>query len=351
MEDEFTKYEILVLKELEGEITSPEKEELEAWLLDPINREYFLEQKKLWNLTGELRRMEKINAETARIKVERKLFGKTSLSLFRRYLERVAAIVSIPLLFASLWFYFNRYTPDEPVETTAFNKIEVPLGMRSSVILPDSTLVWLNAGSTLLYPVPFGSHERRVELSGEGYFEVKKDSGKSFFVSAKGIDIRVVGTSFNCCAYPDAKYTETMLVEGEIEMSVKDRESRIVMHPGELATLTGNQSRIEVRKVHSDKYISWKSGKLVFRDDPMGKVIEKLERWYNVEFIVDNIEILGYVYSATFSGESLDQMLKMFALSAPIEYRIVPRKKLADNSYEKQVIHITTKTNLKDMKK
>lgn len=351
MEDEFTKYELLVLKEMEGEITSPEKEELEAWLLDPINREYFLEQKKLWNLTGELRRMEKVSLVTARRKVERKLFGKISLSSFIRYSERIAAVVSLPLLFASLWFYFNRYIPDEPGDATAYNKIEVPLGMRSSVTLPDGTLVWLNAGSSLMYPVPFGSHERRVELSGEGYFEVKKEAGKSFFVSAKGIDIRVLGTSFNCCAYPDVTYTETMLVAGEIEILGKDKENRIVMHPGELATLTGNQSRIVVKKVHPDKYISWKSGKLLFRDDPMDKVLEKLERWYNVEFHVDNPEILGYVYSATFSGESLDQMLKMFALSAPIEYRIVPRKKLDDNSYEKQIIHLTTKTNLKDMKK
>lgn len=346
MEDEITRFELLVLKELEGDITPPEKAELEVWLLDPINREHYLELKSLWNLTGELRRMEKVNPATALKKVEWKLFGKISFSPFIRNLERVAAVVSIPLLFTVLWFYFTRYTPYETGNATAFNKVEVPLGMRSSVTLPDGSLVWLNAGSSLRYPVPFGKSERQVELTGEAYFEVIKDADKSFVVTAAGINIKVLGTSFNCCAYPEEKRIETMLVEGEIELSGQDNENKVVMHPGELATFSGNQSRTVVKKVHPDKYISWKSGKLVFRDDPMEIVLEKLERWYNVEFIVDNNEILGYVYSATFSGESLDQMLKLFALSAPIEYRIVPRRKLDDNSYEKQMIHLTTKTKI-----
>jgi len=287
--------------------------------------------------------MEGIDRKKALQKVEKHLFGKGGTISIPRLLERAAAILFIPLLLSALWFYYNSNTHNAIKKETVFTRMEVPLGMRSSMTLPDGTFVWLNAGSSLKYPVPFEGNERQVELTGEAYFEVKKDHSRPFVVSAGDVNIKVMGTSFNCCAYPGGKNIETALVEGKIEISDSLSGHKTIMNPGELATFSKSENKIEIKKTNLGKYVAWKSGKLMFRDDPMDKVLEKLGRWYNVEFQVENSEMLGYIYSATFTGESLDQMLKMFALSAPIEYQMLSKKKLNDDSYEKQVIKLTTK--------
>lgn len=345
MEENISKYELYILKEIEGDLTPIEKKELEKWLQKPRNKVYYLEQKKLWNSVEDFRRMTKINKRRALKRVEEQLFGKISVSFVFRNFERVAAILFIPLLFAAMWFYLNQSSRKNIKSEIVYNTVEVPLGMRSSITLSDGTSVWLNAGSSLKYPVPFEEDKREVELTGEAYFNVKKDKTKPFFVSTTNIDIKVLGTSFNCCAYPNEGDIETALEEGEIEISCKSERNKFIMKPGELATFSKNENKIEIAQANLDKYVAWKSGKLLFRDDPMDKVLEKLGRWYNVEFQVENKEILGYIYSATFTGESLDQMLEMFSLSAPIKYQLLQRNKLNDNGYEKQVIKLTLKSN------
>jgi len=328
---------------MEGELTPPEKKELEEWLQIPQNKIDYLEHKKLWNSIEDFRRMTKINKEKARKKVERQLSDKiTGIQIFRN-LERIAAILFIPLLLSTVWYFFIRDFSGITSNDTIYNTVEIPLGMRSSMTLPDGTSVWLNAGSSLKYPVPFEKNERQVELTGEAYFDVQEDKTKPFIVSTVNVNIKVLGTSFNCCAYPGENNIETALVEGKIEISAKNGKDISVMKPGELATFSKNENKIVVTNANLDKYVAWKSGKLLFRDDPMEKVLEKLGRWYNVEFQVENEEILGYIYSATFTGESLDQMLKMFSLSAPIQYQLLQRNKRNENEYEKQVIKLTTK--------
>ncbi len=345
MKENFSKYELYIFKEIEGELTLVEKNELEEWLRIPGNEVYYIEQKKLWNSIDDFQRMVKIDKKKALKKVERRLFGKVAVVLIFRNLERVAAILFIPLLFAGIWFYSHQHSSKDTKTEVVYNTVEVPLGMRSSITLSDGTLVWLNAGSSLKYPVPFEESKRQVELSGEAYFSVKKNKTKPFIVSAADINIKVLGTSFNCSAYPDEDNIETALVEGNIEISGKNEENKFMMTPGELATFTKNKNKIEITKANLDKYTAWKSGRLLFRDDPMDKVLEKLSRWYNVEFQVEDKEILDYIYSATFTEESLDQMLKMFSLSAPIKYQLLQRSELENNSYEKQVIKLMTKSN------
>lgn len=343
MEENISKYELYILKEIEGELTPPEKKELEEWLQIPQNKIDYQEHKKLWNSLEDFRQMTTINTEKARKKVEKQLFGKMAMLHILRNLERVAAILFIPLVLSSVWYFFIRESPVITEDEIVFNTIEVPLGMRSSVTLPDGTSVCLNAGSSLKYPVPFGRNDRQVELSGEAYFDVQENKSKPFIVSTSNLNIKVLGTSFNCCAYREGDNIETALVEGKVEICGKDGKNILVMKPGELATFYKENNSLDIKETNLDKYIAWKSGKLLFRDDPMEKVLEKLGRWYNVEFQVDNKEILEYIYSATFTGESLDQMLKMFSLSAPIQYKLVKRNKLNDNAYEKQIIKLTTK--------
>jgi transmembrane sensor len=341
MEDTHATYELLILKEFEGELSVQERMELENWLQDPQNQTFYEEQKKLWQSVDDYRRMRKINKKEALRKVEARLFGRFSAVGFLRNLERVAAILFIPLLLAGIWLFSTKYPIPGSREQIVYNTVEIPLGMRSSMILPDGTSVSLNAGSSLKYPVVFHGEDRRVELTGEAYFDVKKDKHRPFIVSTSDIAVQVLGTSFNCSAYPEAERIITALVEGEIEISGKaNRQHKLSVKPGEVAVFSKSGRTIEKNKVSLDKYIAWTSGKLIFRDDPMTTVLEKLGRWYNVEFRVEDEEILRYEYSATFSGESLDQILKMLALSAPISCELLPREKFSDLSYGKQIIKL-----------
>ncbi len=343
MEENVSKYELYILKEIEGAITSFEKSELDEWRQNPQNENYYQEQKKIWSLIEDHHRMKSIDREKALKRVEKQIFDRFAAKRILQSFEKAAAILFIPLLLWSVWYYYHQHSADKVKKEIVFNQVEVPLGMRSSMTLPDGTSVWLNAGSSLKYAVSFDGSERKVELTGEAYFQVVKDKTRPFVVTAGEMDIRVLGTSFNCCAYPDENNIETALVEGNVEISDKSGKILTELKPGELATFSKTGNGISVVKTNLEKHIAWKSGKLMFRDDPMNKVLEKLGRWYNVEFQVDNQEILGYIYSATFTGESLDQMLKMFALSAPIDYQILPKKLMSDNSYEKQIIRLTTK--------
>ncbi len=284
--------------------------------------------------------MRRIRKKQALRKVETRLFGSFPAVGFLRKLERAAAILFIPLVLAGVWLFNTRQPFRDGDEQIVYNTVEVPLGMRSSMVLPDGTSVSLNAGSTLKYPVAFQQENRRVELTGEAYFDVTKDKNRPFIVSTSDIAVRVLGTSFNCSAYPDDEQIVTALVEGEIEISGKvNGQRRFPIKPGEVAVFSKNGKTIEKSKVNLEKYISWTSGKLMFRDDPMEKVIEKLGRRYGVKFQLDDRELLKYTYSATFSTESLDQTLKMLALSAPIRFEFLPKEE--DTGI--QIIQLTKK--------
>lgn len=342
MEENNAYFELLFVKEVEGTLTASEKTELAEWIGNPQRRIVYEEQKKLWALVDDLQKMKTIDKKKALKKVEARLFGRSSVYYLKK-LERVAAVLFIPLLLSALWMLYNSDLSGNFITETVFNTIEVPPGTRSSLTLPDGTFVRLNAGSSLKYPVKFENRERQVELNGEAWFEVKKDEHHPFIVSTSDINIKVLGTSFNCSAYPNAKQIETALVEGKIEISGKSGKNKFLMEPGELAVFSKQEKTIETTQTNLDKHIAWTSGKLMFRDDPMTTVIEKLGRWYRVEFQVEEPEILNYTYSATFSGESLDQVLKMLALSAPINFRFLPREMSGDLEYETQVIKLTKK--------
>lgn len=339
MEENISKFELLLIKDLEGELSVEEKAELDEWLENPQNRTLYDEQKKLWSSADDLRKMKSIDKKKALNKIEAQLFGKLVINHFRK-LERIAAVLFIPVLLTAAWLFYDSHFNYSFKNQLVYNTVEIPSGTKSKLTLPDGTNVCLNAGSSLKYPVEFQGNERRIELSGEAYFEVTKNKKWPFIVSAGELNIKVLGTKFNCSAYPNDKLVETALVEGSVELSGTNGKNKFVMKPGEFAVFSKTGKTIEKSETNLDKYVAWKSGKLMFRDDPMERVIERLGRWYGVEFQLKDKELLKYTYSATFSTESLDQVLKMLALSAPINFEFVP-KETGNNSI--QIIKLTKK--------
>jgi len=332
----------LLWNDFSGEISPEGQLLLDRWVNESIeNQRHYSEQRKLWSMFTLHQKMQKIDEHIAYQKVSVKLFSKRKVD-FLVYLQRIAAILLLPVLVVSAIYYYSEKDHTQQF-SSVYNTAETPLGMRSSLTLPDGTKVWLNAGSKLSYPVLFSDKSREVKLSGEAYFEVKKNKKWPFVVSSENMNIMVTGTTFNCNAYPENNQIQTVLVEGEVTVMNQSVTETEILAPGELAVFKRCSQEITKTKVDLEKYIAWKNGKLIFREDKMDLVVEKLERWYNVKFEIKDKEISDYVYTATFIDESLEQVLKMLSLSAPISYSISERGKQNDQTFTKQTVKLYKK--------
>jgi ferric-dicitrate binding protein FerR (iron transport regulator) len=163
-----------------------------------------------------------------------------------------------------------------------YNTISTARGNRYQLLLGDGTKIWLNSATSLKYPVAFNGKERRVELTGEGFFEVAKDKTKPFSVVTSSQEIRVLGTHFNVSSYKDEETVQTTLIEGSV--SVKDKRTAVVLKPGSQAM--SNASGLHVNTdVDTDKVISWKQGWFDFDGMDFKMILRQVSRWYDVDVV------------------------------------------------------------------
>ena len=165
---------------------------------------------------------------------------------------------------------------------TEYNVLEIPRGGEYTVTLSDGTVVHLNSGSELRYPVAFGAERREGFLSGEGDFEVVKDSVRPFFVNADKLKIRVYGTSFNVNTY-DLENIQTVLVEGKIGIQTMNMNTEYMVKPGQLALYNQEKGTMEILNVDVQLYVAWKDHEFMFDDESLEKIMNRLSLWYDVD--------------------------------------------------------------------
>ncbi|HEX8019150.1 FecR family protein [Mucilaginibacter sp.] len=168
-----------------------------------------------------------------------------------------------------------------PAETIAMNMLATPRGGQYQVVLPDGTRVWLNAASSLKYPTAFTGNERRVELTGEAYFEVSKDPSKPFNVKTASQTVTVLGTHFNINSYTDEGATKTTLLEGSVRITRNTGQS-VKIKPGQQAVNTLNNIDIN-ENANIDEAVAWKNGKFIFSNTDLQTIMRQLSRWYDVD--------------------------------------------------------------------
>ena len=166
-----------------------------------------------------------------------------------------------------------------------YNKVEIPRGGEYALVLSDGTKVHLNSMSSLRFPVAFTTGKREVELQGEAYFEVNK-TGQPFIVNANGMQVEVLGTTFNISAYPDEEY-RTTLVNGSVKVSAEKGES-LILKPSQQATIALGSNSIQVRTVDTSFYTSWVKGKINFKDQRLEDIMKTLSRWYDMNVVYEN---------------------------------------------------------------
>ena len=265
-----------------------------------------------------------------------------------RWISKAAAIILIPVL-AFLFYTIsenNRLTNQITSVTVDSLEVIAPVGSRSVVELSDGSVVHLNYGSRIKYPQNFCGETRGVTLTGEAYFEVTRNPDKPFVVTTGRIDVRALGTVFNVNAYPENNNIATTLVEGKVLMEEIKNNGKIEtlkeLIPGQHVIYEKNTGDVKSSMEHVDKYIAWKDGMLVFDNEPIDRVAQKLSRMFNVEIQVDN-EMEKYKYTVTFVDEPLFQILELLTVATPINYRALPRVKNPDGTFSKQKIIIERK--------
>lgn len=207
-----------------------------------------------------------------------------------------------------------------------YNTIATPYGGQYQVVLPDGSKVWLNAASSLRFPTVFAGGERRVELTGEGYFEIARDVAKPFVVHAgTGEDVRVLGTSFNIMAYANEEESRTTLVSGKIRVVAQGGETAEV-EPGSQAVLDHVKHAVTVTEANVDQAIAWKNGLFRFHETGIRQLMRQVERWYNVEVVYQTDGTDQDFTGIVSRSKSIGELLHTLEMTKSVHFRIEGRK-------------------------
>ena len=219
------------------------------------------------------------------------------------------------------------YENNSDLEKVSYNTIKIPYGKKFQLQLSDGTLVHLNSGTTLKYPVKFIAGEnRQVFLDGEAFFDVAKDKKHPFIVNADNLNVRVLGTHFNVSNYPEDAATDVVLVEGSVGMYNSNEEfnadKNTILKPGYKGSFNRENATIMTKPVITDIYTSWINGGLTFRNMTFKNIITKLERRYNVTIINKNEKLANEKFNASFKEESIENVMSYFNDIHGINYTI-----------------------------
>ncbi len=207
--------------------------------------------------------------------------------------------------------------------TEEYNKLTTPVGGEYSLVLSDGTKVFLNADSELKYPVEFSDGKRIVDLKGEAYFEVHKDSLRPFIVRMNGAEVTVLGTSFNVNTYGDDGQIYTTLVNGSVRVSSMKNKQEEMLKPGMQSVMNVQSGLLTVRKVDVEPYVAWREGRFVFRAMTLDLIMRQLQRWYDFEVFYQNSELKDYEFRGVIKRDmDLDKVLSVIKATTNVDFEV-----------------------------
>ncbi len=265
---------------------------------------------------------------------------------YLQILKIAAIVIPVFMLGGILTYSITRNKP-VPAENITFTEIRAPYGARTVILLPDGSTVWLNAGSKIKYMNVFNRENREIQLNGEAYFKVAKNTDLPFDVKTGELSIQALGTEFNVKSYDDEDIIETTLVEGKISIHQGMKQSgSIYLEPHQQAFYLKNNKNLTVRdiktvreakteilklkegiiyvaeKIDPQPIVAWKDNRLILKGEELSDLVIKLERKYDVKFIFGSEKLKAFRFSGTLENETLTQVLDVIKLSAPLEYKL-----------------------------
>ncbi|MCX6320826.1 MAG: FecR family protein [Bacteroidia bacterium] len=345
---------------LKGELTADETRVLINWIKsNSTNKRYFDEYCEIWTTAKANLKNPGYNFHEGfwkfrqKIKTEGESFiGRNKTNLFKT-ITRYAAIFIVAASLSGLLFYYigrNRVINNGQ----SFNELIVPMGSRAQFSLSDGTTVTLNAGSSLKYDNRFGISDRVVQLEGEGYFKVAKDSKRPFTVKTTHLNVMALGTIFNIKAYSGDKTIETTLIEGSVkieEITDKRTVEVTVLKPNQKLTFFKEDStmvdeaagpevksrsnthplqvqksigipRLVTENVNVEPVISWKENRWIFEKQSLSQIAIDLERKFDVQILFASERLKSYRFTGTILAEPIEQVLEVMSITAPIDFKL-----------------------------
>ncbi|WP_300702610.1 FecR family protein [Bacteroides sp.] len=310
---EYTIIYRIIRKYLSDRFSSETEEKVQKWIIKDKDADE-KEQASLayWNT---LEQRDETETSEALTRVNRRInYSRTRQFAFRKKIARVAAVLIPLFMLAGGYLYYTS-------TTRSLIEVYAAYGEKKHLILPDSSEIWLNAGTTFKYPETFTGEERLVYLDGEAYFSVKKDASRPFIVKASQMSVTVLGTRFNVKAYPDDERITTTLSSGKVEINVPSQSPEI-LSPNEQLTYNKKTSHISVAEIPAADTDSWVTGKLIFTNTSLTEIQQTLKRRYNVTFS-NHTSLNGNArYTVRFlQNENLEQVLNVLGDIVGIDYR------------------------------
>jgi len=289
-----------------GQAAPEEEKEIWEWLeADEQNKKIFAEMSDWWATVHVLLFISDRKADFI------KHFGTvSSAGSFRKKqfhlnrLVKIAASVLILFGIGSLGYEAGKNAFPEQ-EKIVYLETAVPLGANSRMILPDESNVWINAGSTLIYKEDPASGLREVELKGEAYFEVAPDPARPFVIKTGGMEVKVLGTSFNVKAYEEEETVDVVLVSGKVHVRVprKEEQAEMEMIPSTLLSYHKTTADVSVERVVASDFYLWKEGVIRFHNKTFQQLIPQLERKFNVKIDLQSSRLAQEVFSGSFTAD------------------------------------------------
>lgn len=335
--DKYQHIEELLPRFCEGLTTEEESLLVEKWIAEDESNLKLVNQIHALHLAVDTRIIKRhSDIEEVLVKVKRRVHVQ-AVSRWE-WAQRIAAILSIPLLLGCLWLYFEK---DDNKQVVQMIEVKTNPGMTTSIVLPDSTMVCLNSESMLRYPSHFGDALRKVELEGEAFFDVTSNKEKRFVVSmGEQSQIEVYGTSFNVEAYAKDNKISTTLIEGSIGFIYKDKDGNtkeVGLSPHQKLVYEPSLDKTQVYTTSGETETAWKDGKIIFNNTSMDEVLRMLSKRFNVEFVLSNKNLKDYAFTGTFTEQRLDRIMEYFEISSQIKWRYLKSDQINE---KKQMIEI-----------
>ena len=328
MEEENRHIDELIASYLTEGLDKNALDELKTWIVASAeNRQYFIQQREIWFSAVNREAASVYNKDKAfenfRNRVEsRKKTQSTSRQGFSlSAIWRYAAVVAIMIAVGCISYWQGEVNVKD---TFADISVEAPLGSKTKLYLPDGTLVWLNAGTKMVYSQGFGVDNREVILEGEGYFEVVKNKEIPFLIKTKELDLRVLGTKFNFRDYPEDKEVVVSLLEGKVELdNLLNIGNKNILKPNERALLNKQTGKMEIESVTASNASEWTDGYLFFNEELLPDIVRELERSYNVKIQLADTTLNSFRFYGNFTRreQTIEEVMEVLSSTGKIKYK------------------------------
>lgn len=332
MEEENKHIDELIANYLTEGLDKNALDELKTWIAASAeNQQYFIRQREIWFSAVSREAASVYDKDKAfenfrnRVESQKEIQSTSRRGFSLSALWRYAAVVAIIIAVGCISYWQGEVNVKD---TFADISVEAPLGSKTKLYLPDGTLVWLNAGSRMTYSQGFGVDNRKVELEGEGYFEVKRNEKIPFFVKTKDLQLQVLGTKFNFRDYPEDHEVVVSLLEGKVGLNNLLREEKeAVLSPDERAVLNKANGLLTVESVTASNASQWTDGYLFFDEELLPDIAKELERSYNVKIHIANDSLKTFRFYGNFvrRDQNIQEVLEALASTEKMQYKIEER--------------------------